>query len=112
MQVRDANGQWKSIAQLKIDRAKLDTTVGPMITGPVSVGFPAVTAQEFRISFAEAKGIDRKKAQETKLCEIELSGAARLTSYVEKQLGKLWAYPEVRADSYNWVNSVDREISL
>lgn len=107
LQVRDANGQWKSIAQLKIDRAKLDTTVGPMITGPVSVGFPAVTAQEFRISFAEAKGIDRKKAQETKLCEIELSGAARLTSYVEKQLGKLWAYPEVRADSYNWVNSVE-----
>jgi hypothetical protein len=102
LEARDDNGQWKHITQLKIDRARLDVTVGPIQFGPISASFPAVTARQFRISFVNEK--------ETKLREIELSGAARLTSYIEKQLGKLWSHPEVRADSYNWPVSAEPEM--
>lgn len=100
LEIRKEDGGWESVTQLKIDRGKTDVAVGPMQLGPISVNFLARKAQEFRITFEGAGG---------KLSEIELSGAARLTSYVEKQLGKMSPNWEVSADTYNWPTSAEVE---
>ena len=93
LEARDSSGEWQQVADLTIDRAKVDMAIGPILYGTLSVSFPAVTAVDFRITFDKARG---------SLREIELSGAACLTSYVEKQLGKLWPYPDVLPDTYRW----------
>lgn len=101
LEARKEDGGWQSVTRFKIDRGKTDVAVGPMRFGPVSVNFPARKASEFRITFAKGTG--------GKLSEIELSGAARLTSYVEKQLGKMSPDWEVAADTYHWPASVEAE---
>jgi hypothetical protein len=72
--------------------------VGFMPRGPVSVSFPATTAKKFRLAFT---GI-HTSVKRVSLAEIDLSGAARLESFVEKQLGKMHPTPLPRWDTYLW----------
>lgn len=94
MEAEDGKGGWKEIFRMAIDRDKLDATVGPMVEGALTANFQDVTASKFRFTFHTEKGI--------KLREIALNKAARMTCSTEKQLGKLWPYPEVTATCYNW----------
>ena len=94
MEAEDGKGGWKEVCRMAIDRDKLDTAVGPMTEGALTANFPDVTASQFRFVFHTDKGI--------KLREISLNKAARLACSTEKQLGKLWPYPEVTATCYNW----------
>lgn len=41
--------------------------------------------------------------------EIEISGAARLSHFVEKQLGRLSDIPQVKADTYMWDKPAEPE---
>lgn len=90
----DGKGKWTRLDSIPIARAKLDAAVGPMVEGVLTANLPAVEAREFRFSFTTKLGI--------KLREINLSRQPLMAFSTEKQLGKLWPYPEVRADSYNW----------
>lgn len=56
-----------------------------MLLGPVSVSFPATTSRRFRLAFSNVTARGKSIA----LAEINLSGAARLESYVEKRLKDL-----------------------
>lgn len=94
MEAEDGKGGWKEVCRMAIDRDKLDATVGPMVQGALTVNFQDVTASKFRFVFHTDKGV--------KLREIALNKAARLACSTEKQLGKLWPYPEVTATCYNW----------
>lgn len=93
------DGLWKVIDTVEIDRPNLATSVGPMVLGPLYVGFPAVTSDEFRLTFATADGLSFK--------EINLSGAPVVTYCTEKQLGKMFPRPDVQADSYEWPETVE-----
>ena len=105
MEAEDGKGGWKEVCRMAIDRDKLDAAVGPMIEGALTANFPDVTASKFRFVFHTDKGI--------KLREIALNKAARLACSTEKQLGKLWPYPEVTATCYNWPVTVQpKESSL
>lgn len=92
------NGQWQTVCEADIHRAKDDAAVGPMREGALTAGFKAVTSDHFRLKITSQPNL--------KLREISISPAARLTQITEKQLGKLWPYPTVTADSYNWPASV------
>lgn len=92
------DGHWRCLDTVRITRAKLDTAVGPMVEGPITTSFSAVTARQFRFSFTTNLGI--------KLREINLSRAPLMAFSTEKQLGKLWPYPEVTADCYDWPATV------
>ena len=60
-----------------------------------------MTAREFRIVFSEGRnGV---------LGEIELSGAARLSHYVEKQLGKMSSSTQIAYDTYSWQPSAEAD---
>lgn len=98
VEYKDGEGQWVRLDTLPIIRAKLDASVGPMVEGVLSTSFPAVTTSGFRLSFTTLKGI--------KLRDINFSRAPLVAFSTEKQLGKLWPYPEVTADCYNWKSTV------
>lgn len=101
VEAKDADGTWYEVASRKIDRANLWPHIGPMVFGPICESFPAVTAREFRIVFPEGRnGV---------IGEIGLSGAARLSHYVEKQLGKMSSSTQIAYDTYSWKPSTEAD---
>ncbi len=92
------DGSFRSLRTFKCDRSNMDTKVGPMPRGPVTISFPAVTAARFRLVFTGYFARSKVPA----LAEVRLSGAARLESFVEKQLGKMHPTPLPMWDAYLW----------
>ena len=86
---------FKAIRSFRFDRSNMKKHVGPMPRGPVTISFPAISAKHFRLVFTKVVGA-------AALAEIELSGASRLESYVEKQLGKMHPTPTPQWDTYLW----------
>lgn len=105
LQAADATGQMQTVRRFKCDRSNMKIHVGPMPQGPVTVSFPAVTSKHFRLVFSEFFG----HGKDVKLAEIDLSGAARLESCVEKQLGKMHPTPLPLGDAYCWPQSAEPE---
>ena len=66
--------------------------------------FPPQTAKRFRLVITELRG-------KGGLAEIELSGAARLERFVEKQLGKMHPTPLPMWDTYLWPKTAEPEVA-
>jgi len=98
----DGDEDWRLVREFRFDRSKMTVNVGPITRGPVTVSFPAVTAGRFRLSFSGVRG-------KAALAELELCGAARLESYVEKQLGKLHPTPLPMWGDYLWPDATEPE---
>jgi hypothetical protein len=94
----DADGKFQTVRQFKFDRSNMSLGVGPMPRGPVTISFAPTTAKKFRLAFTGIFG----RGQGAALAEINLSGAARLESFIEKQLGKMHPTPLPRWDTYLW----------
>lgn len=116
----NGNGGFRVVREFVLDRRGLSrpqyaVNVGPMTHGAVVVSFPAVTAQEFRvrITVTAVEGVMAVSAasieEKPSLAEIELSGAARLESYIEKQLGKMHPTPGPTWNSYIWPAATEPE---
>ena len=101
----DAAGKLQTVRKFKCDRSNLSVNVGPMPRGPVTLSLPATTSRHFRLVFTNFFGRGKK----AELAEIKLSGAARLESYVEKQLGKMHPTPLPLADTYLWPTQPEPE---
>ena len=97
-QTMRADGDFETVRQFKCDRSNMALGVGFMPRGPVTISLPATTAKRFRFVFSEFRGDSKKPS----LAEITLSGAARLESFVEKQLGKMHPTPLPMWDTYLW----------
>lgn len=107
LEAEAAPGDFRTLKKFGFDRSNPSNTVGPMPYGPVTVAFPAVTARRFRLRFTAAS------KRGGGFAEIELSGAARLERFVEKQLGKMWQTPSPLWDAYLWPpQAEDREKEL
>jgi hypothetical protein len=100
----EVGGQFQSVRRIHCDWSNLSTAVGFMPQAPVAVTFPPVTAQRFRLVFSGISYGHRnfKPAHAASLAEINLSGAARLENFVEKQMGKMQSTPIPRWDTYLW----------
>jgi hypothetical protein len=92
----ELEGEFKTVRRFRCERSNMNTGVGFMPRGPVTVAFPAVHSSRFRVSFTNSQG------GQPRLAEVALSGAARLESYVEKQLGKMHPTPLPMWDAYLW----------
>ena len=95
LQAAGDDGRFLGVREFKFDRSNMGIGAGPMPRGPVTVSFPAATAKRFRLLITGVTG----KAE---LAEVDLSGAARLESFVEKQLGKMHPVPLPMWDTYLW----------
>ncbi|MHB8952879.1 MAG: glycosyl hydrolase [Pirellulaceae bacterium] len=95
LQAADDAGIFRSVRRFTFDRSNMEIHVGPMPRGPVTVSFAPVTARRFRLVLTGVTGA-------AALAEIELSPAARVESFVEKQLGKMHPTPTPKWDTYLW----------
>ena len=98
LQMADGAGNFNTIRKFRCDRSNPAVGTGFMPRGPVTISFPAVTGSRFRIVFSGFFG----RGPVRSLAEIDLSGAARLESFVEKQLAKMHPEPLPKADTYMW----------
>ena len=80
------------VTKVTIDRHRLMPNVGPVPLAPVMVAINPTTATTFRLTFSRP----------APLAEITLSGAARLQSYADKQLLKVFESPQPPFDFYSW----------
>ena len=95
LQFADDSGRFQTIRKFNFDRIRPDLNAGPMVYGPVAVTFPPVKSKHFRVIFSGLK-------KSGGFAEIEISSAARLERFVEKQLGKVWQTPLPMWDAYLW----------
>ena len=105
LEYEDALGVFKAVRTFVMDRRGLDRPqfrliVGPMVTGPKVITFPPITSRHFRLVIENLIGTGG-------LTEIKLSAAARLDSFVEKELGKMYPAPLPEWDSYLWPPSTE-----
>ncbi len=104
LQAAGEDGVFRRIRAFPLDRSNTNVSVGPIQCGPVAVSFPAQTAKHFRLLITELR-------QKGGLAEIQLSGAARLERFVEKQLGKMHPTPLPMWDTYLWPKTAEPESS-
>ena len=86
---------WKRIADFKVDRSNPALNVGFVPYAPVTISFPAVESDEFRLTLDatwRAGGIE----------DIELFSVPRVSSYAEKTLAKMCQTPLPYWDHYMW----------
>lgn len=95
LQAADETGAFRTVREFPLDRSNIQINVGPMPFGPVAVAFAPVSSKRFRLLLTKVRGRGG-------LAEIELSGAARLERFVEKQLGKMHPTPLPMWDTYLW----------
>jgi len=95
LQAADDAGAFGTVRRFRFDRSNMKEHVGPMPRGPVAVSFAPATARRFRLTFSSVRG-------KAALAEIDLSPAARVESFVEKQLGKMHPTPLPLWDTYLW----------
>lgn len=107
LQVADEAGKFTTLRKFRCDRSNPAIGTGFLPGGPVTVSFPAATGNHFRLVFSDFFG----RAPNPGLAEIDLSGAARLESYIEKQLAKMHPTPLPRADTYQWPAPAEPESS-
>ena len=97
LQVSDDGKHFRTIKKFDIDRHKLMPNVGPVPLAQVAASIPETKARYFRLSFSAP----------SELGEIRLSAAARVESFMEKQLAKAYQGTTPPYDSYTWPQQVE-----
>lgn len=101
-----SDGQYKSIKQFSFDRQKMTPEVGPYLQGPLSISFPKVESDKFRLICSDFKGfvgqVEQTVPKEVGFSKISLSSALVLDHYIEKQLAKMHPTPFPTWQSYAW----------
>lgn len=101
------DGTYSPVRKFRYDRSNARTNVGPMPEGPVTVAIPEVSARKYRLvmnNFSLSNYLTTlpDNASDAGLSEIILSGAPRIESFIEKQLGKMCQTPFPLWHEYQW----------
>jgi len=99
LQASDDGQNYRTLKSFKVDRHNLAINVGPVPLSPVVAAFPATTAKHFRLTFSA----------ECKVGEVQLSSAAKVESYPEKSLAKVFQDPLPPFDFYTWPAQAEPE---
>ncbi len=92
LQASEDGKTYRTVRKFSVDRHRDMVNVGPVPLAPVVVTFPATSARFFRVNFsAKCDG-----------GEVRLSSAARVESYAEKSLLKMFQEPLPPFDFYTW----------
>lgn len=95
----DDGKEYHTVKTFIVDRHNLNINVGPVPLAPVTVAFPAVTAQYFRLVFSGPCEVG----------EVRLSPAARVEAHAEKALLKMFQDPLPPFDFYTWPPQAEPE---
>lgn len=99
LQASDDGKEYRTVKSFAVDRHNLEINVGPVPLAPVQVAFPATTARFFRLVLSEA----------CELGAVRLSSAARIESFAEKSLIKMFQDPLPPFDFYTWPMQAEPE---
>ena len=104
LQAMDAAGKFQTVRRFKGDWSNQATAVGFIPRAPLAISIPTTTAKQFRFLLTNVAPGHRNfvPSKGAALAEIKLSGAARLESFIEKQLGKMSPTPLAMWDAYLW----------
>jgi hypothetical protein len=97
LQASDDGREYRTVKKFTIDRHNLAVGVGPVPLAPVVAAFPATTARFFRLDLSA----------KCELGDIQLSPAARVESYAEKSLQKMFQEPHPPFGFYSWPPSAE-----
>jgi len=92
------NGQEKSISTFLFDRSNMSVNVGPIPYGELAMSIPETKSDKFKLVYDDFAG----NPDEAGFSEINISEAAVLDRYIEKQLGKMHPTPTPEWDTYVW----------
>ena len=98
-------GQWKKIRSFKFDRSYDKNELGFNDYPPVSVSFPKVTSNKFKLVLSNItfpKSVLAKKGSDRGIADIYFSPQVNLEHYIEKSLAKMNQSPYLASDSYTW----------
>jgi len=97
------NGQEKSVSTFLFDRSNLSINVGPIAYGKLAVSIPETKSNNFKLVCENFAG----NIKEAGFSEINISEAAVLDRYIEKQLGKMHPTPTPKWNTYVWKTQKD-----
>lgn len=99
LQVSDDGQSYRSLVKFPINRSNLNVNVGPVPLAPVTVAFAPTTAKFWRLEFS----------RDCEPGDVKLSPAARVGSYAEKSLLKVFQQPLPPFDFYTWPKPPESE---
>ena len=104
LQAADVDGIFQTVRRFKCDWSNLSPAVGFIPQAPATIAFATTTARRWRLLLTTVTPGHRNfvSGNNGALAEIKLSGAARLESFVEKQLGKMNSTPLPMWGTYLW----------
>lgn len=91
------DGKYTSIREFSFDRRDFRGQVGPIPFGPLTISFPAVKSDQFKLICS-----DIQTREATGFCEIILSESPVVEDFLGKTLGRMHPTPQPNADSYLW----------
>ena len=97
----DDGKQFRTVKKFAIDRHNLGPGVGPVPLAPIVATLPATTARFFELKFSAACEVG----------DIRLSPAARLESFAEKSLLKVFQDPLPPFDFYTWPTQLEPDVT-
>lgn len=90
---------FRSIRNFQIARHNMMLGVGPLPLAPMVLSFPAIADRHFRLLCGSANALG----------DVQLSAAARVDSYAEKSLLKMFQEPLPPFDFYTWPQAPEPE---
>ena len=96
---------FRTIRRFRFDRTNGRRDVGFLLDAPVAMAIAPTMAKAFRLVFTQITPGKRDfhvPSRGAALAEIKISGAVRLESFVEKQLGRMHPSPLPKWDAYLW----------
>jgi len=95
LQIKEANGSFRSIRDFEINRSNPALNVGFNPYAPVVVSFPETRGTSFRLVIKNAN-------PNSGISEIVLSSSPKIEHYAEKTLSKMHQTPLPYWDTYKW----------
>jgi hypothetical protein len=97
--------KYVTIKQFDFDRRDFRGQVGPIPFGPLTIAFPPIRSDQFKlvckdIQVSIANDSDQEKA--SGFSEIRISESIVLENYLGKTLGRMHPTPQPKPDSYLW----------
>ncbi|GAB1449995.1 hypothetical protein MASR2M47_00510 [Draconibacterium sp.] len=92
------DGTEKLVSEFTFDRSNYSVNVGPIVRGELAISLPDVKTDEFKLVLKNFEGV----LGSVGFSEINISEAAVLEKYVEKQLGKMNPTPFPVWNTYLW----------
>ena len=102
LQAKESGGEFRTLAEFRINRSNPGLNVGFNPYAPVVVSFPATKASEFRL-------VLKNMRKGGGIAEVELSAAPRVERYAEKTLAKMHPTPLPYWHDYLWPDPVEAD---